>query len=797
MRTSIRKRAYTVVVLLLCLALLCGCAAKAASTAEPTASPTPPSTVPDSPAPAAPTDPPAEKNGMYDLLTRVFDDYHQGTAGSSLKAAFLAATMVDWAAENGRDAVLAGARAWDRGLETEFGESFEEKLSAVRESALSIARGGTGVLADCGYEGSWDHSEREVNDTFDALSAGLGLNAPEDSGAPTQNGPVVLNVETERETFYSEQVPDREILSFACSRPFVTVSGNESAEQAINAALEADWRDFVIGPDEPQEGLTAGRDNFLKAAEEELQMRTADGYADSFAPFACERSLDLRRGDASILSLTYSDYTFMDGAHGYTLHTGHVFDTRSGAELHLEDLGVEGTEFLPTLEELLLRVAESAEYGVYNYWDDYRELLPTLLRDGNWYLSEDGLVVLSNPYELESYAAGLIEFIIPYEWMKLDMKEEYLPADTLPEGELSGEILDQAGESKYLLDDGTGGAGAAVTFTARGDLENVRIQRVYYSEYSETFWPADLFWYASSLSDGETLTLLTWIPDAAPNLSISYDGIHGRECCYISQSGKDGSLVLLPADDSDRLPLDISAMLPLSYDLDGDGVRETIELRNTEENGAHRWELMIDGSVLPTGSYASDAEVLKVWLTDLDYDGKAEIFVTGDMGSDDYVTCGWNCDTLGPITFAGDNRADRTGEDTDTADGELCFSVGQPVLRSWIYQMGTYDAFRLYTMEEGRMIPAPYSQWVYRSNTFALETVRELPVIWDNGEEGSLPAGSSLTLCGCDGGLTRFVTSDGTGGAIRLEYRQDGMDSGWFINGVSENQYFATLPYAG
>lgn len=176
------KRVYIIITLALCAALLTGCVGRsvatepteaptASPTSEPTATPEPPSTEPD------PTASP-EKNGMYDLLTGVFDNYHFGTAGSSLKGAWYAAAIVDWSVKNGGAAVVNGARAWDRGLETEYGESFAEKLTSVYAIAMSLYGQGKGVLTDCGWEGAWDHSTGEIRTAFEPLFPALGMEAP-------------------------------------------------------------------------------------------------------------------------------------------------------------------------------------------------------------------------------------------------------------------------------------------------------------------------------------------------------------------------------------------------------------------------------------------------------------------------------------------------------------------------------------------------------------------------------------------------------------------------------------------
>ena len=117
-------------------------------------------------------EPASEKNGLYDLLTGVFDNCHFGTAGSSLMAARYAAEIVDWGVKNGALAIQKGASAWDRGMENEFGEDLADKLSNLYFAAFSFYGPGTDILTDCGWEGTWDYSARDVTKVFQTLFPG-------------------------------------------------------------------------------------------------------------------------------------------------------------------------------------------------------------------------------------------------------------------------------------------------------------------------------------------------------------------------------------------------------------------------------------------------------------------------------------------------------------------------------------------------------------------------------------------------------------------------------------------------
>ena len=144
--------------------------ATAEPTAEPTSAPTPTppeaTAVPEKTDTAVPAT--AEKNGMYDALCDLFQNYHPGTAGSSLTGARIAATIVDFSIANGPDAVRAGAQAFDLGEETEFGETFAEKLAIMYETAMGLyGENGKSLLTASGYTPThYPYAAKDVRDAY-------------------------------------------------------------------------------------------------------------------------------------------------------------------------------------------------------------------------------------------------------------------------------------------------------------------------------------------------------------------------------------------------------------------------------------------------------------------------------------------------------------------------------------------------------------------------------------------------------------------------------------------------------
>ena len=178
---------------------------------------------------------------------------------------------------------------------------------------------------------------------------------------------------------------------------------------------------------------------------------------------------------------------------------------------------------------------------------DYRSAFSALLRQGSWYLGQDGLVLFSSLYELGPYASGIAEFTIPYEDLKTVMDERWFPPERQGSGELSVQAMSEVPDGsveivdRAVVDEG----GGEVCLLVSGTVYDLSLSRVYYSDDLSEFYQDRLIWHTSSLTDA-ALQIAVLVPDAIPNLHIAYrtaDGeVHGL---LLSQSGMDGSYFLM------------------------------------------------------------------------------------------------------------------------------------------------------------------------------------------------------------------------------------------------------------
>lgn len=110
---------------------------------------------------------------LTNLLGDISQNYHDGTAGSSLKAAVYAGKLLDWFAEKQpeRSAVEAAVIDLLSTLEKPALEAFPGQLRSVHEAARELCGPQGGDLLDaCGYEPAhypWD--EEEMEERFAAI----------------------------------------------------------------------------------------------------------------------------------------------------------------------------------------------------------------------------------------------------------------------------------------------------------------------------------------------------------------------------------------------------------------------------------------------------------------------------------------------------------------------------------------------------------------------------------------------------------------------------------------------------
>lgn len=116
-----------------------------------------------------------------------------------------------------------------------------------------------------------------------------------------------------------------------------------------------------------------------------------------------------------VLSLYFDQYEYTGGAHGITTRTSDTWDLSGSRRMELADFFPNRDNVKEYVEQTVIQqIEEQQADGNAMYFDDYKKLVEETFKLNNFYLSNEGLVVYFQQYDIAPYAAGMPTFVIPY-----------------------------------------------------------------------------------------------------------------------------------------------------------------------------------------------------------------------------------------------------------------------------------------------------------------------------------------------------------------------------------------------
>ena len=137
--------------------------------------------------------------------------------------------------------------------------------------------------------------------------------------------------------------------------------------------------------------------------------------------YVFELRQDVKYNENDFISIVSDIYQYTGGAHGSSTWNARNIDTVTGDDVLLDGL-FEGDDYKSVLDRLIWEEVEENpdEYG--DLWEKPQ------IKDSNqrdFYLTDDGLVLFYQPYDLSYYARGFVEFEIDYSDILGYLKPEY------------------------------------------------------------------------------------------------------------------------------------------------------------------------------------------------------------------------------------------------------------------------------------------------------------------------------------------------------------------------------------
>lgn len=506
-----------------------------------------------------------------------------------------------------------------------------------------------------------------------------------------------------------------------------------------------------------------------------------DGTAQGLSAFSMSRTIRSERDDSSIVSLRIVDRASL-GTTSTLKISGSTFNSQTGEEIKLADLGDSSEKIVNAVsEKILVSFNEDPKYQGVFFNEGYSETIKSLVSDGHWYLSADGIVIIANPGEIADAAAGFYEFTVSYDELGDVINKDFIPSSDLSgsEGDVSVAFTADSKASDLTL---LGSAAAtdikSLLLSASGNVYDLDVYTINYNESVKTYTLVQQVLACSDMSDGAALAINAELEGTTPTMVVRFKLADGTNEIRLLSLDENGAVkVTNPYASAGTV---ITSRLPYSGDIDGDNKEETI---NTSTDAQGLVVLNVEASGKTAEVSTGIKEIGSIRLFDLDGDGAKEIYLDGKDADGQAITCAafYSAAETQPLHLAlFDSQSYALGTIKDFSDGKLVVDNEMNIL-------GTYKVKNVYTLADKSFSKAS-GDIVFDNNTTYVTTTKSITL-----SNGSLLAtGTKLRFTSTDGSsVINFVTDGGFTGSIPIA----SSGSGWTISGQPDTSYFTSLPY--
>lgn len=506
-----------------------------------------------------------------------------------------------------------------------------------------------------------------------------------------------------------------------------------------------------------------------------------DGTAKGLSAFGMERTIRSQRADSGVISLRIVDRASLGTTNTLKI-SGISYDPQTGDELKLADLGSSSEKLVNTVsEKILVSFNEDPKYQGVFFNEGYTETIKSLVSDGHWYLSADGIVIIANPGEIADAAAGFYEFTVPYSELGDVISKDYIPSAELDgsEGDVSVEFAaDNSAADLTFLGSPAAEDIKSLILSASGSIYDLDVYTISYNESAKTYNILKQILACSDMSDGAALAINAQLEGTTPGMVVRFKLADATQEIRLLSLDENGAVKVTDPNASSGTV--ITSRLPYTGDIDGDNKDETISTA-ADEQGLTILNIEANGST--TGVTTGITELGSVRLFDLDGDGVREIYLDGKDANGRSITCAvlYSAGESRPLHLALFNsQSYALGIIKDFEDGKLVLDTEMNIL-------GTYKVKSVYTLSDNTFAKST-GDIVFDNNTTYVTTSKSITL-----SNGSLLAkGTKLRFTSTDGSsVIHFVTDGGFTGSIPIV----SSGSGWTIGGQPDTSCFTSLPY--
>lgn len=190
------------------------------------------------------------------------------------------------------------------------------------------------------------------------------------------------------------------MVAFASSYPYVYLK-KQSAQSRINRTIKSQVEGFY----------NYTKNTLFPEAKEEYKYAMENGFP--FRQFEAVLNYTITYNRCNYLSMYRDSYEYTGGAHGSTLRQSDTFDTTNGRTFCLSDFFSDCPDYREyIIKQIIKQADENMRENPYIYFDNYKELIRENFNPESFYLTNEGIVIYFQQYEIAPYSTGIVEFTV-------------------------------------------------------------------------------------------------------------------------------------------------------------------------------------------------------------------------------------------------------------------------------------------------------------------------------------------------------------------------------------------------
>lgn len=193
------------------------------------------------------------------------------------------------------------------------------------------------------------------------------------------------------------------MFNMSIKYPEISMADNTRVAQRINRDIQSQINAF----------LAYAATDFYNQAVREYRKAIENNYP--FRTFEAVLNYTVTYNRNCHFSLYRDQYEYTGGAHGSTIRYSDTWNLQTGRTVPLRSFFRQDINYVDFLTKYMIRQAkEQIEQGNNKYFDNYQELIIKNFKPKNFYLTQTGIAIYYQQYEIAPYATGIVDFIIPY-----------------------------------------------------------------------------------------------------------------------------------------------------------------------------------------------------------------------------------------------------------------------------------------------------------------------------------------------------------------------------------------------